>query len=132
MVQPRRAAFWVFVVLLLFGGAAVLADEYHGFAVTATAHLALLPVWLAFIAATGYLILLFDPFRSMRRHWSILIAAAALGATCGQCGGDLRQRAGRPVVRPGAGIGSVRRSPMAGRVRRATGRGRRQGGDAWR
>jgi protease PrsW len=81
VVQPRRAAFWVFVLLLLCGAAAVLADEYHGFAVTATAHLALLPVWLAFIAGTGYLILLFDPFRSMRRHFSILMAAAALGAT---------------------------------------------------
>ncbi|HEY5845070.1 MAG TPA: PrsW family glutamic-type intramembrane protease [Mycobacterium sp.] len=81
MVQPRRAAFWVFVVLLLFGGTAVLADEYHGFAVTATAHLTLLPVWLLFAAASVRLILLFDPFRSMRRHWTILIAAAALGAT---------------------------------------------------
>jgi protease PrsW len=81
VVQPRRTVFWVYVVLLLSGGAAVLADEGHGLMLTATAHLALLPVWLAFIAATGYLILLFDPFRSMRRHWSILIAAAALGAT---------------------------------------------------
>ncbi len=82
MVQPRRAVLWVvFVVLLLSGGAAVLADEYRGFVVTATAHLTLLPVWLAFIAATLWLILLFDPFRSMRRHRSVLIAAAALGAT---------------------------------------------------
>ena len=38
-------------------------------------------MWLLFAAATVRLILLFDPFRSMRRHWSVLTAAAALGAT---------------------------------------------------
>lgn len=72
---------WLAVVAVILGAAAVLADEAHGFAVTAPAHLAVLPMWLALIGAGVWLILLFDPFRSMRRHWPVLLAAAALGAT---------------------------------------------------
>lgn|GEM_PF-2679689 len=74
-------AFWVFVAALLLGGVTVLADEYRGLAATATAHLRLGAVWLAFVAASVWLILLFDPLRSMRRHPAVLAGAAALGGS---------------------------------------------------
>lgn len=79
--RPRSAVFWVFVLALCVGTLGVLQNLAPALQVTLTAHLLLIPPWIAFVAVLIRVLMLFDPYRSMRGYPQVLCAAAALGAT---------------------------------------------------
>lgn len=81
LYRPDSAVFWLFVAALVVGILGLLGDFGPAISDTLNTQLALAPVWLGFIAFLLWLILKFDPYRSVRRYPQGLVAGAALGAT---------------------------------------------------
>ena len=79
--RPGAAVFWVYVGAVALGTAFLLSADGTVFHESLSAQIALAPAWLAFATFLVWLMLRFDPYRSMRRHPQILVAATALGGT---------------------------------------------------
>ncbi|MGV0849342.1 PrsW family glutamic-type intramembrane protease [Mycolicibacterium phlei] len=79
--RPESAVFWVYVAAVALGTLSLLSADGTVIHESLSAQIALAPVWLAFIAFLVWLMLRFDPYRSMRRYPQILVAATALGGT---------------------------------------------------
>lgn len=79
--RPESAVFWLFVVALGLSTVLMLLTEGQSLHETLAAQIALAPLWLGFIAFLVWLMLKFDPFRSVRAHPQVLAAGTALGGT---------------------------------------------------
>ena len=79
--RPESAVFWLFITAIGLSTALVLLSDGAAIAETLAAQLALAPLWLGLIAFLLWLMLKFDPFRSVRAHPQVLAAGTALGAT---------------------------------------------------
>ncbi|MCX2930156.1 PrsW family glutamic-type intramembrane protease [Mycobacterium sp. CVI_P3] len=79
--RPESAMFWLYVIALLAGILGLLVGDGGAIHETMAAHLALAPVWLAFIVFLVWLMYKFDPYRSVRRYPQALVAGSALGGT---------------------------------------------------
>lgn len=81
LYRPESAVFWVFIAALVVGGVLLVADEGAALSETLDAQLRLAPFWLAFFAFMVWLMLRFDPYRSVRAYPQVLVAGTALGGT---------------------------------------------------
>lgn len=79
--RPDSAVFWLFVAALAVGSASLLATDGGAIKETLDTQLALSPIWLGFMAFMVWLILRFDPYRSVRPYPQGLVAGTALGGT---------------------------------------------------
>ena len=79
--HPRSAVFWVYVAAVALGSTVLLAQEGSVIRETLAANLSLSPLWAGFVAFMVWLMLRFDPFRTMRPYPQALVAGTAIGAT---------------------------------------------------
>lgn len=79
--RPESAVFWVYVAALTIGSYVLVTSLGQAFHETMDAHLQLGAIWAAFLAGLVWLILRFDPFRSVRPYPQGLVAGTALGGT---------------------------------------------------
>ncbi|KMO73504.1 PrsW family intramembrane metalloprotease [Mycolicibacterium obuense] len=81
LYQPDSAVFWLFVTLLTASTIELVVHDGPSIAETINAEAALSGLWLAFTAFLVWLLLRFDPFRSVRAYPQVLAAGCALGGT---------------------------------------------------
>jgi RsiW-degrading membrane proteinase PrsW (M82 family) len=79
--RPGSAVFWLYVIAVLIGVVSLASDSGTAIHETLDAQIALSPIWLGFIVFLVWLILKFDPFRSVRPYPQGLIAGTVLGGT---------------------------------------------------
>ncbi|WNG87167.1 PrsW family glutamic-type intramembrane protease [Mycobacterium sp. ITM-2016-00317] len=79
--RPYSAVFWVWIGAMVLGTWQLLSGSGAAYAETRQTHIALAPVWIAFMALLVWLITRFDPFRAAVRYPQMLLAGAALGGT---------------------------------------------------
>ncbi|WP_264067647.1 PrsW family intramembrane metalloprotease [Mycolicibacterium komossense] len=79
--RPESAVFWVFLAALVIGILELLESSAVAVHETLDAQIALSPIWVGFIVFMIWLMLKFDPFRSVRAYAQVLVAGAALGGT---------------------------------------------------
>lgn len=79
--RPDSAVFWLYVALVVIGTYALVVGNGIAIRETFDAQLILGPIWALFVAALIWLMVAFDPYRSVRRYPQGLVAGTALGAT---------------------------------------------------
>lgn len=79
--RPYNAVFWVWIGAMVLGTWRLLSGSGAAFAETSQTHIALAPVWIAFMALLVWVMTRFDPFRAAVRYPQMLLAGAALGGT---------------------------------------------------
>lgn len=79
--RPYSAVYWVWVGALVIGTWLLLAGSGAAFAETRQTHVALGPIWVAFMVFLVWVMTRFDPFRAAVRYPQMLLAGTALGGT---------------------------------------------------
>lgn len=79
--RPESYVYWLYLAALLVGVISLIDDQGAMIVATLGANIALAPVWLLFMAALIWVMLRFDPYRSVRAYPQALLAGTALGGT---------------------------------------------------